>query len=350
MSGSAEGLPPEPEGPTDILSPEQSRSLQIDPHEYVDSLYRSLKSCGRLFLLEVACGEDSLLSAAAEKQGLRAFRAGLHNRHDITDLGGLRRVLDVIRKERPQNVWLSTECSAFSPMQNLNQRNQQQVAELHRKQREARKQHIAGLVIAYWARHWGAEVHWEWSHRCRAWKWDLMDRYRYLQNTHTCIVGGCRVGLHDPKTGNVIGKEWRVETTSESFAKGFHMPCQGQQCQGNHTACEGSLTRASAFYTPKFASRAVFYMQKLSSVMSHCQQMNMSQCQCREFRFKGQSQTCPHCLYEWLPPLQQDLRSTAAAPTSTNNKRDLEASEQDLEHSWAQESSDIPFTPQEKEH
>ena len=108
-----------------------------------------------MFLLEVACGETSVLSAAAEKAGLRAFRAGLHNQHDITEPAGLRKVLDIIRHEKPQNVWLSTECSAFSPMQNLNQRTAQQVKDLHNKQREARKQHTAGLVIAYWARHWG---------------------------------------------------------------------------------------------------------------------------------------------------------------------------------------------------
>ena len=262
---------------------------------------------------------DVCVERGCRKGRLRAFRAGLHNRHDITEPAGLRKVLDIIRQEKPQNVWLSTECSAFSPMQNLNQRTAQQVKDLHNKQGEARKQHIAGLVIAYWARHCGAEVHWEWSRRCRAWKWDLMDKYRHAQHTHTCIVGGWRVGLHDPKTGHLVGKEWRVESTSEHFAKHMHLPCQGGACAGTHVACEGNLTRASAFYTPKFASRAVYYMQKLGNHMSESKpQLNMSVCQCHEFRWKGQSQTCPHCMYEWLPSTVYDLRSDAVAPETRN--------------------------------
>ena len=178
-----------------------------------------------------------------------------------------------------------------------------------------------------------------------------MDKYRHAQHTHTCIVGGCRVGLHDTKTGHLVGKEWRVESTSEHFAKHMHLPCQGGACAGTHIACEGNLTRASAFYTPKFASRAVYYMQKLGNHMSESKpQLNMSVCQCREFRWKGQSQTCPHCMYESLPSTVYDLRSDAVAPETRNNKRDPKQDSQDQDHIWAQDSSETPFSPAEKEH
>ena len=43
-------------------------------------------------------------------------------------------------------MWISTECGAFSPIQNFNQRTEQQRKDLQDKQREARKQRIGGLL------------------------------------------------------------------------------------------------------------------------------------------------------------------------------------------------------------
>ena len=130
--------------------------LTSSPEQHVKGLYRALEESGRLFLHEVACGADSLLGEMAENENLAAKRSGSHNQHDITDPAGLRRELEIIRREKPQNVYLSTECSASSPMQNLNQRTEQQVKDLQAKQREARKQHLAGLVIPFYARSQGS--------------------------------------------------------------------------------------------------------------------------------------------------------------------------------------------------
>ena len=235
----------EPRCATALLSETEVARIQDSLETIVSTQWAEVANCERLFLMEVACAPDSALTSEAHAQGLSAERVSLFNGHDLTTPEGLRKTLQRVSECRPQNVWISTECGAFSPMQNLNQRNDQQKQDLRDKQRDARKQHIGGLVVAYHARSLGSEVHWEWSRRCRAWKWKLMDNLRQHMGTSTAIIGGCRVGLRDPKTQKFLGKEWRVETTSEVFAQKIHCPCLRDACQGDHALCEGKLTRMS---------------------------------------------------------------------------------------------------------
>ena len=77
-------------------------------------------------------------------------------------------MFEVLHTRRPRFVWIATDCGAFSPMQNLNQRTEHQKLELLEKQRDARKQHVGGLLVAYEALRLGSVVCWEWSRRCRA--------------------------------------------------------------------------------------------------------------------------------------------------------------------------------------
>ena len=156
---------------------------------------------GRVFLMEVACAPESLLTNEAHAKGLTAMRASLFNGCDLTTPEGLRKTLALVKKHRPVHIWLSTECGAFSPIQNFNQRTEQQQKDLLHKQREARKQHIGGMVVAYYGRSIGSHVHWEWSRRCRAWKWEHMERFRANLNTATAVISGCRVGLRILRIG-----------------------------------------------------------------------------------------------------------------------------------------------------
>ena len=260
--------------------------------------------------MEVACAPDSLLTSEAHAKGLSAVRAGLFNGCDLTSPEGLRKTLNMVKRHRPINMWISTECGAFSPIQNFNQRTEQQRKDLQDKQREARKQHIGGLVVAYYARSVGCHVHWEWSRRCRAWKWEHVDRFRANMNTATAIISGCRVGLKDSQNRGLLGKEWRVESTNPNFASKLHLTCRGVECEG--LKCEGLTTRQTAFYTPQMVRRIVFYMKKthVEDIMTHLHDTEKSsglervhlgkyrrgQCNCSMFQEKGTLQMCPRCI------------------------------------------------------
>ena len=287
-----------------------------------NALVNDMRQSGKLFLLEVCCGESSLLTQETQRVGLKAERASLFNGYDLTDPVAVRRLVLLIRRERPLNVWISTECSAFSPLQNLNQRSPEQKADLARKQREARKQHLGGLVVAYAAHQCGSHVHWEWSRRCRAWKWPHMDLLRERLNMRTAIVGGCRAGLQDPNSGGVIGKEWRIESTSHALAKGIHLPCLKGECPGRHVPCEGSLTRRTAFYTPKMAKRVVHYMR--SPEIEPRSPEPSQHCDCKNFVEKGFQHTCPYCILNWTqdsPQTEQAWVQAEAPPFSEEERK-----------------------------
>ena len=168
-------------------------------------------------------------------------------------------------------------------------------------------------MVPYYARSLGSEVHWEWSRRCRAWKWKNFERFREHVGTFTAIVGGCRVDLFVPNTRKFIQKEWRIETTHEGFAKSLHLPCLRNACQGEHTPCEGRLTRMSAFYPVKMAKRIIRCLRNLvtKETVQSCVELGRSEhppkpqtgpflvgdhCNCRLFRDQGLVQLCPKCI------------------------------------------------------
>ena len=66
-----------------------------------------------------------------------------------------------------------------------------------------------------------------------------------------CVVKGCAVGLKS-KHQEPVGKGWKLAATHELLADRMSLPCM---CGAGvkHAVCEGSLTRESAYYTPKFA-------------------------------------------------------------------------------------------------
>ena len=310
-SGSASQIYEEPACLIQTLQPEAALRLGRTLEEGFFHGLDQLLDQGRLFLLEVACAPDSVLTNEALAKGLTAERASLFNGCDLTSPEGLRKTLELVKKKRPKNIWISTECGPFSPIQNFNQRTEAQQQDLQRKQHEARKQHIGGLVVAYFGRSIGSEIHWEWSRWCRAWKWDPIEQYRNNLQTETSIVSGCRVGLTDDKGGGLLGKEWRVETTDHDFAKDLQIKCEGSECSCHHVKCEGRLTRKSAFYTQTMAKRIIHYMKQSSSKhIRKCmqneqtkdhQEVKMGQykkktCNCRLFRWKGQVQLCSSCI------------------------------------------------------
>lgn len=246
------------------LSHRKWKALDVSRQLIVQEAWASVSEAKRLFLLEVACSQESVLSTeASEKYGKSCQRCSIWNGFDLTTGEGVKRVTQVLQEKRPLFVWLATECGPFSPIQNCNQRTPQHCEELKRKQTEARKQHVGGLIVAYIAVKLGCVVGWEWSRRCRAWKWDMIDERRKRCGTKTAIMSGCQVGLKDPKTSKPLGKEWRVECTSGKLAEKIHSPCKCNKGPGVHALCEGQMTRQSAFYTRDMARKIVYHMVHL---------------------------------------------------------------------------------------
>lgn len=66
------------------------------------------------------------------------------------------------------------------------------------------------------------------------------------------VTKGCQAQLRDPKTKGLLFKGRKLATTSKLLAKRMNLPCSTDH---DHVRCEGSLTRATAYYTEVFAKR-----------------------------------------------------------------------------------------------
>ena len=153
--------------------------------DFVYNQCNALRDSSQLFLMELACSKESVLSAEVERQGLRAARCSVWNGFDLATVAGVKKSLRFLLDERPEHLWVATECTAFSPMQNLNQRDHAQKERLAAKRREQRLQHVGAMIVTRFAHALGVTVHWEWSRRCRAWKWKQVEEFRQTCGTHT---------------------------------------------------------------------------------------------------------------------------------------------------------------------
>ena len=84
--------------------------------------WQDLVHSQRLFLLEIACSEHSVLSAEVHRQmGTNAAqRCSIWNGYDLTAETGVRKLKKLISATRPVHIWVSCDCGPFSPLQRLN--------------------------------------------------------------------------------------------------------------------------------------------------------------------------------------------------------------------------------------
>ena len=238
------------------VTPGVSRSLKQDTERMATEAFQSLVLQDRVVLLEVACSQDSILTKTMQTmtgQEKSARRLSIWNHFDLSTNNGVRSILDIIDVEKPNHVWISTECGPYSIMQNVNQRNPDQCAALESKRKEVLKQYVRGMIVYVYCIQKGIHATWEWSQSCQAWRLPLLQQVVRKYQVYFSIVRGCQVGLKDKK-GNPVSKGWKLMTTHELLAQRMHLPCScGKDTR--HVPCEGHLTKQSAYYTSPFAKR-----------------------------------------------------------------------------------------------
>ena len=218
--------------------------------------WQELTHSNRIFLLEVACSETSILSQEAFKQlgSAAAQRCSLWNGYDLTTSEGRSKLKKLISQTRPVHVWISCDCGPYSPLQRLNQKTIEQKEALDKKRSYALQEYIGGIEIAEFAISRGSFVHWELSERCEAWSLpviaDFVERHQFRKVT----CHGCTVGLKASDTGDLMCKGWTIASRHEGLLQHLNLPCQR-----NHkkTPCESGRPKTSAFYTPVFAKKVI---------------------------------------------------------------------------------------------
>ena len=301
-------------------------------HEVIDQWVPPDKT----ILMEVACGPDSLLSSMMQEITGRkhtAQRFALWNQHDLRNSDGVKSVLTSIDRLEPSHVWLAPECGPYSVMQNINQRTDQQIENLELKRRDALKQYVGCAIIFQYCIQKGIHVTWELSQTCQAWRLPLLQKLAAKYEPLFAVIRGCQVNLRDDKS-RFIKKGWRIMTTHTLMAERMNLPCTCDH-RTPHVACEGSLTRKTAYYTKEFAKRvceAILHDTTRQQLHDEFQGLSKNHgmfgsgtvCVCKDGRQHGSEIQCGHCTEETMGRVhkRQTIREglTAESKSSSSPK------------------------------
>ena len=103
----------------------------------------------RVDFAEVCCTADSQLAGEVIAEGGAAERYSHWNGFDLTTRKGSEPIRDGLESTRTRCVWLSPPCGPDSPMQNLNQRTDEQSADLESKRSRSHRiqRNIREIVV-----------------------------------------------------------------------------------------------------------------------------------------------------------------------------------------------------------
>lgn len=309
--------------PQSRLNHTQNKFLDRAIEGLLPEALQSLVVSGRSRLLEVACSPDSILTTTMHdltKNPQSAHRCSLWNGCDLRTGVGVRAVLDSIDVNKPEHVWLSPICGPYSVMQNVNQRTDEQRADLAAKRKEALRQYVGCAIIFRYCVQRGIHVTWEWSQSCHAWRLPLINKLVGEFQPWFATIRGCRVNLRNPQ-GCFISKGWKIMTTHELLAQRMDLPCHCAKGT-THVPCEGSLTSRTAYYTKEFAVRACqAILQDSNKTMIHrelnqgfhgCHSFGLgTTCACDTGRLHEANVTCGHCSQ---PPRDEHNRPVSETP------------------------------------
>lgn len=244
------------------VSENMARFIEKQSTEIVPRVFQDLTQRGKTILVEVACSPESRLSAEIQRltgDPEAAVRCSHWNGCDLGTSGGVKQVLHTIDVKQPRHVWISPECGPYSPLQAINQRTSQQIQELEEKRKKVLKQYVGASCVYIYCIQRGIHVTWEWAQRCQGWRLPLIQRLVKKYELYFGITQGCRVGLRDPKTQNLLHKGWKLMSTCRKMSDTMNMPCLCPKGY-THARCEGGLAGLSAYYTEEFVRKVATVM------------------------------------------------------------------------------------------
>ena len=189
--------------------------------------WASIFKIDRVDLLELCCPSDSPLSAAVASAGGTSERIGLHNGYNMATSTGFNRAMNTLKACRPRKLWISTPCGPNSPLQNANQRTDQQIRDLMHKRRVSKRIIANCLEIAKEQLRQGGDVYWEWPNNNLGWQY--RDIRRALDQLFVVRCDGCCFGHRDVDSKRLYKKSWKVMTSDAEL-----QAVLGKRCQGNH--------------------------------------------------------------------------------------------------------------------
>ena len=218
--------------------------------------FSSLVQHERPLLMELACYPNSLLSAEVIQRFGEgsAIRCSEWNGGDLETESGVKHAKKIIRRYRPLHLWISCTCGPFCPLQRLNRRNPQQIANLEEKQRKARFQYQGAMEVAREGKKYGTQVHWEFSEKSEAWKLPEVQDFIAHMQMEKVTCHGCAVGLKTLDNKKALCKGWTIATKNVALLQHLHLKCQRNHEKGK---CEAGQAAHTARYTQPFVRKVI---------------------------------------------------------------------------------------------
>ena len=197
-------------------------------------------------LVEVCCGEESLLTRVINDRGGRAYRIGLHNNMDLSTSIGLMRAREFLSVVKPRWLWVSPGCGPGSSVQHLSQHTDKQIEAWKKRAKKARRLCNAVLQLCEEQVHESGHICWEWPRNNAGWNLPHVAKFfRTLGregNLWEAKLDGCMVGVRSRDSHMLVQKAWTIKTTSQAM---YHV--LSKQCDHTH---EHGTSSGSASYPP----------------------------------------------------------------------------------------------------
>ena len=178
---------------------------------------------------------------------LHAKRLTVETGYDFLKEGCLSKVF---KRKRPCRVWASIPCTAWSSIQNFNQKPKQRAA-LCVKRRESRRLLRRVLKVLKWVVGPQRHVYFEWPTNSHGWRLPELAAFRTNciargHAVHRVRIDGCMYGLRSKKKeGLHLKKSWTILTTDPTFGSACGRCCDGGH---SHITIDGIDTAHSGFY------------------------------------------------------------------------------------------------------
>ena len=291
------------------LSEQQARSLEAKASSIVPGLFQDLVGHQRPMLMQYSERPDTALIQAVQeraKSSDSAWHAGPWNGCDLLTKEGLRLLLEHIRRDQPQHVWLAPPSGAHSPLTNMHQRTEAQRDALQQKRQEALRRYVACACVVHLCIQLGIHVSWEMPEQSQAWRLPLLSKLRDKYGLYTAVTKGCAVNRRNEPGGPLIRQGWRLLTTHKALSESLNLGCRCHK-QYQHGNCTGSPKQAELPYTKEYAQRVARHLhQELShdATIRECAGSTMlvsgfgegEFCTCGEVCMPRVAQECANCM------------------------------------------------------
>ena len=185
---------------------------------------------------------------------MKAERKTLETGYDIGKVETTMKLKSEMRKSMPKRMWFSLRCTAYTSIQNINQRTPDQIEKLRKKRLTSNREVLQALEVAMEAlklgRGW-TKVYWEWPKGATAgWRLPMMQKFQdkvkkeLNMDLYFTEIHGCMYGLKSPD-GWPLKKAWVIMSNDQDF----HYRCR-RLCDGSHNHRPGTETVASTAYYP----------------------------------------------------------------------------------------------------